>query len=317
MQTLCTISKEHLFEHAILTIPRTSRFFDIIAEDASLGEKSLKLGSKVKSLCFRLPPPPVDWKGDWDLPAWRQERIRMAEDAIRSASRLNEPDPESPLLPHLKVVAFSGENAQWWQRWEPYVFSSESLDQLEMTNALIRRLVSSLGPEGQFREHGCSGPFSPCVPLPSSDTPCRFDGVYTAHLDDLDAFNKSEQQLTWPSTSIHFIVHEQEGKASQVAAFSAFLLALYRNSRNSGSTTPNNITIWGPYRKDQPLDETGEPTDDPSQIVTVESLQEDARALTDTQWRDIVTCYYLEDAPGWPFDGQSQSSFVESTQEGL
>ncbi|GFZ46327.1 hypothetical protein JCM24511_04574 [Saitozyma sp. JCM 24511] len=140
-RTLYTISKEHLFEHAILTIPRTSRFFDIIAEDASLGEKSLKLGSKVKSLCFRLPPPAVDWKGDWDLPAWRQERIRMAEDAIRSASRLNEPDPESPLLPHLKVVAFSGENAQWWQRWEPYVFSSESLDQLQMTNTLIRRLI--------------------------------------------------------------------------------------------------------------------------------------------------------------------------------
>jgi hypothetical protein len=315
MQALHAVAKEHLFEHAILTIPLTASFFDIIAEDASLGEKSQNLRSKVKSLCFRLPPPPADSHDYWDITPWRGERSRMAEDASRSKSRLEE--AESHLLPNLKVVTISGQNAQWWQRQEPFVLPTELRDQLQMTNTFIRRLVSSLGPEGEVREHGCSGPFSLCVPSRPSETPYRFDGVYTAHVDDITAFNKSERQLTWPSTTPHFIVHEQEGEASHVVMFSAFLLTLYRNSKYSGSTTPNNITIWGPYRKDHPRDENGKPTDDPSKIVTVESLQEDARALTDTRWRDIVTCHYLEDAPGWPFDGQRQSSFVESTQEGL
>jgi hypothetical protein len=103
-------------------------------------------------------------------------------------------------------------------------------EQLEITNTFIRRLASSIGPEGEFREHGCSGPFTLCVPSSSTDTSYRFDGVYTAHIHNIIAFNKSDQEMTWPSTSTNFIIHEQEGEASQITMFSAFLFTLCRNA---------------------------------------------------------------------------------------
>lgn len=153
----------------------------MVAQDASRGKDSQKLGAQVKSICFKLPPPPMDAN---DMDAWAQERSRMAEDAMSSAKLIEKAGPS--VFPTLKTVTISAQHAPWWEEWESNVPSCRAFERFRGTNKFIQRLIDSMGPEVAFRQHGLVGPFSPSLWYSSSteEPPYRFAGVYTAHIHD-------------------------------------------------------------------------------------------------------------------------------------
>lgn len=135
-------------------------------------------------------------------------------------------------------------------------------------------------------------------------------------------YANDNQRSTLPTgtQTTNLIVHKQQGQglASLLSTFTAFLfsLKLNRMEQNDTDTESNAVKIWGPYCKDQKMDEDGIPTDDPARAVTPQRLQAEVEVLKRNGWRDEVTVHYLEDAPGWPF-GEKSVTFVESTHEDL
>lgn len=299
------ISLEQLFTNPIVTSPRLRLFFDAVQHDAASGESLPSLGSMVKSIRIRLPQPPSEAEESSDMAAWRELRTLMAEDAINATSVLENAERDifanllrTQLFPNLKLVAVSSQHAQWWEEQEWNVGSERNVGVLRKTHRLTQQLVSSMGSDVEFRQHGLVGPLSLNDPLESKESPYRFDGTFSVHIDDLVPYALNSRWGTLPGLTNNLVIdNTQSGVRTTKGQFEEFLLGLRTNHAVSRGT-PRTINIWGPLRSAQSIDELGDPTSDPARQMTLETLQGVLDPiLRSGWWSDNVSVHYLEDAP--------------------
>jgi hypothetical protein len=229
----------------------------------------------------------------------------MAEDATKATSLLEKAELDifsnlfrTHLFPNLKLVAVSSQHAQWWGEQEWNVVSERDVGILRKTHRLNQRLVSPVGPDVEFRQHGLVGPFSLNDPLESEESPYRFNGTYSVHINNLLPYSENSRWGTLPGLFNNLVIdNTQSGARTSKWQFEAFLLGL-RTNHTVSRGTPRTIKIWGPLRNDQSVDEFGNPTSDPAREMTLETLQGVLDPmLSSGWWGDNVSVHLLEDAP--------------------
>lgn len=179
-------------------------------------------------------------------------------------------------------------------------------DDFRKTSEFVQRLVTSMGSQGEFCQHGLGGP--PSV-VSSVYELFRFDGGFTAHIYEVSRYTM-EQRCNLPGGTrrTDVIVHKSQNWWEGDDDFHEFVMRIMGNRLGKDDTTTRtNVDIWGPFSKDQQTGGNGDPT---VGQASEERLVSEQREVDDTieehEWPGRITLHYLEDAPGWPFGGRVQ-----------
>jgi hypothetical protein len=165
-----------------------------------------------------------------------------------------------------------------------------------------------MGSDVEFRQHGLVGPFNLNDPLESNESPYRFDGTFSVHINDLVPYALNSRWGTLPGLTNNLVIDTaRSGVRTTKGQFEEFLLGLRTNHAVSRGT-PRTINIWGPLRSAQSIDELGTPTSDSARQMTLETL----RGVLDPilrsgWWSDNVSLHLVENAP-WTFEQPDTSS---------